>query len=790
MSYQVLARKCRPSKFSEVIGQQHVVQALTNAMQTGRLHHAYLFTGTRGVGKTTLGRILAKSLNCENGPAAEPCGQCSCCLEIDQGRFVDLIEIDAASRTKVEDTREILDNVQYRPTRGRYKVYLIDEVHMLSRHSFNALLKTLEEPPPHVKFLLATTDPQKLPITILSRCLQFNLKAMNLEQIQGQLQSILQQEGISFEPLAIEQLSRAAQGSMRDALSLTDQAIAHGQGKLTDAQVTSMLGLLDRDHERALIKTLLQGDANQLMMTVAEVAGFAPDYDKLMASMQSLLHRASLTLLAPAAIAPAESESGLLQAIASHWAPEQIQLAYQSLVQARRDLPFAPDPRSGLEMALLRALMFRPMQARDLPIHEAPASAPVNTVQAQLIPESEAVTPVEECAAATVPSPQLPAEPEPEPELIVPVQPEAPAMVAGETVTQEDLIAQQQQILSMAESQGFQPQADEVTEPAPQQNEVPLEPVAADAPEQSQSVAPESQETAATGLDAILKTRNLLRSQLKQKGSNPTESAAPLKPKVAPKIPEPKPLAPVESEDVAKPQSESLPEPNPESIATPISAEPVSPAPVTVASDPQTPTDLPPWQSDELPDIAGYENMAPVAESDGYDTFQPVEPVPNSEQSEPETKAEPVTAEDVPVTPVFDPSIDISKPYQDRKEWWEKLIDTLGFDALKRQLALDCVLVPAGEGYQLQVPAKAKHLATENNLSLLQDKIRGYVGLSTAIDVVLQAEIETETPREALGRRSEERQQHAIATIHQDPVVKELQQTFDATIDQDTIKPS
>ena len=299
MSYQVLARKWRPRKFSELVGQEHVVTAIANALDNDRLHHAYLFTGTRGVGKTTIARIFSKSLNCEEGQGANPCGVCDTCREIEQGNYVDLLEIDAASRTKVEDTRELLDNVQYKPTRGRYKVYLIDEVHMLSKHSFNALLKTLEEPPPHVKFLLATTDPQKLPITILSRCLQFNLKALSREQISGQLTHILQQESIPFEAPALALLARAAQGSMRDALSLTDQAIAQGDNQVAAAIVTDMLGLMDRHQILKLLFALVKKDAPGLLDIVASMAEQAPDFGQVLAELSSLLHQIALTQWVP-----------------------------------------------------------------------------------------------------------------------------------------------------------------------------------------------------------------------------------------------------------------------------------------------------------------------------------------------------------------------------------------------------------------------------------------------------------------------------------------------------------
>ncbi|MCC1495698.1 DNA polymerase III subunit gamma/tau [Alcanivorax sp. 1008] len=355
MSYQVLARKYRPRTFHELVGQEHVSRALVNALDHDRLHHAYLFTGTRGVGKTTIARILSRCLNCEQGVSSQPCGVCDTCVEINEGRFVDLIEVDAASRTKVEDTRELLDNVQYAPTRGRYKVYLIDEVHMLSAHSFNALLKTLEEPPPHVKFLLATTDPQKLPVTILSRCLQFNLKALAADRIAAHLQDLLQREMIGFEAPALALIGQAARGSMRDALSLTDQAIAFSGNPLTEAAVRSMLGSVDRAHVLALLESLAEGGAEQVLAALDQVAEQAPDELALLDELISGLHA-----LAVSQAVPGRQADERITALASRFTAEQVQLGYDIALRGRRDLADAPNPRAGLEMVLLRMVLFRP----------------------------------------------------------------------------------------------------------------------------------------------------------------------------------------------------------------------------------------------------------------------------------------------------------------------------------------------------------------------------------------------------------------------------------------------
>ncbi|HEV7491252.1 MAG TPA: DNA polymerase III subunit gamma/tau [Rhodanobacteraceae bacterium] len=357
MSYQALARKWRPRRFSELVGQEHVVRALAHALDSGRLHHAFLFTGTRGVGKTTIARIFAKSLNCEKGPTSNPCGECGPCREIDAGRFVDLLEIDAASNTGIDNVRELIDNAQYAPTRGRYKVYLIDEVHMLSKSAFNALLKTLEEPPPHVKFLLATTDPQKLPVTVLSRCIKFNLKRLTPEQIGGQLQQILRAESIAFDDESVEVLARAADGSLRDGLSLLDQAIAHGGGKVAAADVHAMLGTVERAKVRALLDILAAGDGSALLEEIERIASFAPDFAQVLDELGSLLHRIQLLQLIPGAVG--EDDAALI-GLAGRLKAEDVQLWYQMALVGRRDLALAPTPRVGFEMTLLRMLAFVP----------------------------------------------------------------------------------------------------------------------------------------------------------------------------------------------------------------------------------------------------------------------------------------------------------------------------------------------------------------------------------------------------------------------------------------------
>ncbi|MCO7629123.1 DNA polymerase III subunit gamma/tau [Pseudomonas fluorescens] len=437
MSYQVLARKWRPRSFREMVGQTHVLKALINALDSQRLHHAYLFTGTRGVGKTTIARIIAKCLNCETGITSSPCGECSVCREIDEGRFVDLIEIDAASRTKVEDTRELLDNVQYAPSRGRFKVYLIDEVHMLSSHSFNALLKTLEEPPPYVKFILATTDPQKLPATILSRCLQFSLKNMTPERVVEHLTHVLGAENVPFDDDALWLLGRAADGSMRDAMSLTDQAIAFGEGKVLAADVRAMLGTLDHGQVFDVLHALIEGDAKALLEAVRHLAEQGPDWNGVLSEILNVLHRVAIAQALPEGVDNGHGDRDRVLALAQALPAEDVQFYYQMGLIGRRDLPLAPDPRGGFEMVLLRMLAFRPADTADAPrqplkpvgisqatvdsansVAAAPKPAPVvaaAVAPAPVVAPAPAPAPEPAPVVAAAPAPAPEADPEPEP---------------------------------------------------------------------------------------------------------------------------------------------------------------------------------------------------------------------------------------------------------------------------------------------------------------------------------------------------------------------------------------
>jgi DNA polymerase-3 subunit gamma/tau len=493
MTYQVLARKWRPKRFADLVGQEHVVRALTNALRDARLHHAYLLTGTRGVGKTTIARILAKSLNCEAGVGAEPCGECAACRQIDAGRFVDLLEIDAASNTGIDNIREVLENAQYAPSIGRFKVYIIDEVHMLSKSAFNAMLKTLEEPPAHVKFILATTDPQKVPVTVLSRCLQFNLRNMTPQQVSGHLVTVLDQEGVSYEPQALALLGRAAGGSMRDALSLLDQAIAYGVGEVREEGVRAMLGAVDRRYLFSLAEALVDADGVRLMREAAHLAERSIGFDGALAEMALLWHQIALAQRVPGAIADDEPERDAMFALSQRISPEDVQLYYQIALHGRRDLALAPDELAGFTMTLLRMLAFRPQAGGAQPLVRKPSAPSV----------APAVTPVrappqggaEGAAAAKVLLAKLsgrpqkgeagpsdaPATPEPEPE---------PARVAGSAAPAAPLVAETKAAAPVVipsssadddgddeeEPAGFSPPWESVSDEPPPLSDAPPEP--------------------------------------------------------------------------------------------------------------------------------------------------------------------------------------------------------------------------------------------------------------------------------------------------------------------------
>ncbi|GGK74920.1 DNA polymerase III subunit gamma/tau [Amphritea balenae] len=533
MSYQVLARKWRPAKFQEMVGQEHVLKALVNALDDDRLHHAYLFTGTRGVGKTSIARLFAKSLNCETGVSSTPCGECSACREISEGRFVDLIEVDAASRTKVEDTRELLENVQYAPTHGRFKVYLIDEVHMLSTHSFNALLKTLEEPPPHVKFLLATTDPQKLPVTILSRCLQFNLKNMIPERIVEHLARVLEAENIPFEEPALWLLARSADGSMRDALSLTDQAIAFGAGEVVEADVRAMLGTIDQRLVYRLVDCLAEHNGRELLTAVDDLSRFSPDYNTVLGDLISLLHRIALAQIVPDAVDTGLGDKELVLELAAKLTAEDVQLFYQTALMGRKDLPFVPDAREGLEMVLMRMLAFRPASVSSQGLSEpVTVSSPDNNAAdvAPVAQTGEAESSVVDSPAVESPIAKPTADEEPAAPELAPQPSSPPGMPRQEAAPQivpqtGPQAAPQEEPPQYDESYmqgGYEDLPEKKSEPA-----VNPQSVAGPAPVSSEQLTPPVDlpwEDNSPAVETVIKAESLPEAEVYSENAEPTQS--------------------------------------------------------------------------------------------------------------------------------------------------------------------------------------------------------------------------------------------------------------------------
>ncbi|MGY4532486.1 DNA polymerase-3 subunit gamma/tau [Pseudomonas sp. TE3786] len=697
MSYQVLARKWRPRSFREMVGQTHVLKALINALDSQRLHHAYLFTGTRGVGKTTIARIIAKCLNCETGISSTPCGTCSVCREIDEGRFVDLIEVDAASRTKVEDTRELLDNVQYAPSRGRFKVYLIDEVHMLSSHSFNALLKTLEEPPPHVKFLLATTDPQKLPVTILSRCLQFSLKNMPPERVVEHLTHVLGVEQVPFEDDALWLLGRAADGSMRDAMSLTDQAIAFGEGKVLAADVRAMLGTLDHGQVYGVLHALLEGDARGLIEAVRHLAEQGPDWAGVLAEILNVLHRVAIAQALPEAVDNGQGDRDRVLALAQALPAEDVQFYYQMGLIGRRDLPLAPDPRGGFEMVLLRMLAFRPADTGDAP---RVALKPLGISQATADPRPNPVAgavmaaPVAAIAAAPVAAP-APV-----------VEPVAPAPVAA------------------------------APEPAP----------------------------AAVVAAAVVVPEPVV--------------AAPVPAPVAPLVePEPVAAAPIDLPWEESRPAVVAPVPVAELINVPaeIAPAPLVPAPAPVAVQTEaavvinTPADVRDDDDDEPP-LGDDDYYVAEGETDAY------------------LDALDAMGIDAPATVEVAP-LPAAKPATGLAAEWLELFPRLGITGLTGSIAANCSLVAVeGDTWTLHLDPGQSALFNATQQRRLNEALDAYHQRPIKLEIELRTP-EQETPAQAAARKRANRQRSAEASIHDDPLVKEMIQQFAAIIRDGTIEP-
>lgn len=830
MSYQVLARKWRPQQFGQLVGQDHVKSALTHALSQNRLHHAYLFTGTRGVGKTTIARIFAKSLNCEQGVTATPCGQCSACREIDAGFFVDLLEIDAASRTKVEDTRDLLDNVQYAPTRGRYKVYLIDEVHMLSKHSFNALLKTLEEPPPHVKFLLATTDPQKLPITVLSRCLQFSLKALTQAQIKQHLSYVLAQEQIPAEEDALALLARAAKGSLRDSLSLTDQAIAQTGGQITLGPVREMLGYLEQSWAEILLQSVLNRDLAAMQRHLYQLLSSHPQCQSVLDDMLALLHLAALAQYQLNAAELALTESAFVRAVAKSQSPELIQLYYQLLLSGKKDLPYAPDPRTGLEMALLRAIAFVPA-----------TSASVDN-------------PVPSARAAALTAAGIPSEPTALQSTVVPAAPLQSSTTTHNGASQNPL---NQAPAQYAEAHEHNAQAQEHYAQA--HEHAAIEPAHAEAfstaPIASQHSSPHQESAPAVSSEpvidpvtaSIMARRGLLPSGESAGGKKPERQQAPVTPQAAPIVSLPT-RAPAVAPIVAPVVTTSAP-----AVAAVVTSVA---KPLTVAPSPINPLDIPPWQ--DQPIVTAPEvTEADSALAEEPETFEPevISRAANlgvpfvahddseleelSEES-PDSAAEqfaadatwqvsqnfdtaPTTADSSQAQPIrhalldsvpvqidtdfaseqvlapavivdagplyFDGVIDqgnFALRASSQVDAWAARIDSLKIGGLMRLFLLHSVADLQGESLSLTVAASQRHLDSERNRAQLKQVLSESFGVELAVDIQFVDEV-PQSPQALQLRIDQARRVYVEQVLRHDPLVLQLQQHFAAEWQADSL---
>ena len=736
MSYQVLARKWRPAKFADLVGQDHVKSALINGLSHQRLHHAYLFTGTRGVGKTSIARIFAKSLNCEVGVSAEPCGQCPTCVDVDAGRFVDLIEIDAASRTKVGDTREILDNVQYAPTRGRYKIYLIDEVHMLSRHSFNALLKTLEEPPEHVKFLLATTDPQKLPVTILSRCLQFNLQALGAEQIEQQLQMILQQEAIPYQEAALKLLAKFAKGSMRDGLSLTDQAVAQSGQNVTLDAVQSMLGTVDVSWSQNILAAVINNDSQSLVDVFASLNKQNPDSAKVLDDLLTLCHQVAMTQVLPAAAQLGEGQSDFIKQVAETVSPQEVQVYYQLLLQGKSELALAADPASGFEMICLRLLAFVPAENFDANVKKNTESSQRQLIQAVSAPEASSQA-VNETQAKAVSAPAQPiedAESDKRPEQHQPEE-NAERVVGTE----------------------FQPSVEEALEPLDDENQ--NQPVATstqvDATEdvavegqvhledsaQDQPPAYFAQEMSDADLEALNNQQAFYQDLAESQGFSHD-------------IPMTEAPMPQTMDSVYSEPSES-----------PVANEPD----VTASDDPM------------------LNPVLAILASRGIDAENATIPSPVEPQETVQEVEEEVVEEAEAPLPELKTLDDEEVRFAHEVDQWAQLIEQSDLAGLGRQLALNGAVTMADGHIELTVKQEFAHLLNEKSEAELIDVVSRLAPESQF--TINKSELTQAAPSDIQKNINQNRQQRAEESIHGDAFVQILHQDFDAQVIPDSIKP-
>jgi len=727
MSYQVLARKWRPKSFSELVGQSHVVTVLSNALSQGRLHHAYLFTGTRGVGKTTIARIFAKSLNCEQGVAATPCGICDTCQDIDQGRFIDLLEIDAASKTKVDDTREILDNVQYAPTRGRFKVYLIDEVHMLSRHSFNALLKTLEEPPEHVKFILATTDPQKLPVTVLSRCLQFHLKALAPNQIEQQLAKVLTAEEVSFEKGSLSLLARAAQGSMRDALSLTDQAVAQGQGNISLAGLEHMLGGINRNWPYQILIELIKSDSEALMALSLEIAEYAPSYSRLLAELLQLLHQVALAQLTKSNFEVTAEHQVLINQFAQCMSAEDIQLYYQIVLSARKDLPYAADEQAAFDMALIRLLAFQPQKSALAVEHESHSSQVIPDFN---LPKSEKSKVIEDSKELDSNIEQLESD--------------------NEQAASEHLSNQMQEIEAVAQEQGFtrepveESKAEAVETPA---NSVDPKPALVESVDHAQNS--DIVNTVEVGDE-----RRQEQSEVVEQISEPIEQS----------VNQGSPLTEAAQANSLEPKNEAH------------------------VNDNQTPVPVDSGMEQVLAGRNMLRSRKKAAESSAKKSKdangRPEDTAPIFEK--PADVPDIETLPEHPFTPdVVDPSV-ITKANQVDK--WANMIDSMSLGGRLRQLAINSTICDSSteDVLVLRLNQGSKHLQSEAAHKQLETSLRHLLERDIVVELEV-VEVTKDDPFQIQTHINERRYDYAKQLIHEDPLVQEMKTRFQAQVDDESI---
>ncbi|MDA0380990.1 DNA polymerase III subunit gamma/tau [Vibrio owensii] len=728
MSYLALARKWRPNKFDQVVGQSHVLTALENALAQNRLHHAYLFSGTRGVGKTSIGRLFAKGLNCETGITANPCGECDTCREIDEGRFVDLLEIDAASRTKVEDTRELLDNVQYKPARGRFKVYLIDEVHMLSRHSFNALLKTLEEPPEYVKFLLATTDPQKLPVTILSRCLQFHLKPISVDDIHQQLDHILEKEQVSAEARALGMISHAADGSMRDALSLTDQAIALGNGTIQTDIVSHMLGTIDTDQAIHLLESISSKQPQQAMDKIQQLASNGVEWDGLLQQLASQLHRVAMYQALPSTLDQAQPDAEKIELLSKALTPQDVQLYYQIALKGREDLTLSPNGRVGMEMIVLRMMAFRPSannSANVISTSSQPHVAPTSSVSpsSQAAPQSSPQRPSQQQAPVTqVPAQHMQSRPTPS------AQHQAPAQSMSQPTTHSPA--------SMNEAPQYQPEYQGGYDMAPQYDMAP--PMSENpAPTQQAPQQAQPQESApAPARGNLSGLRHQLRSQRQGQQQASTQSGGPKK------------------SNATSAQKES--------VIDRLAQLHGNSAQVSPKSAPQA------------------EKQAPEDEAYRWRPTKPVEKKANTQLTPTQLK-QALEHEKTPemAQKLVDESLEKSE--------WANLISKMDTPKLVEQLALNSHFNKEGSTVSLQLRGSQAHLNTDKAQSELHSALNHVLGEECHLSIDVSES--GETPLELRDRLYQEKLQQALNSLENDPHVQFIERRFSAELDKDSVRP-